>query len=189
MEVTLRTSFAAWAARASLTRQQLANWDASARAWLRAGDDANRVRQKRLKLIVESIDIPVNTKSNVYDSVVSAWLSAMIALNKLIEGMPHSIENSSILVALSAWHLFPDVSVLSTSNHFTKQGDRLVDPRGILTLGLQYAQSAMVSLQQRSERETSGKGITWSLPLTYHRFHGDPVRKEKPSIQMDLVSQ
>ncbi len=170
--------FAAWAARSSLSRQQLANWDASARAWLRAGDDANRVRQQQLKLIVENIDIPVNTKSNVYDSVISAWTSAMIALNKLIEGMPQSIENISILLALSAWHLFPDMSVLSTSNHFIKQEDPLIDPRGILTLGLQSAQSAVV-LQQQNERDMAGKGITWSLPLAYYRFYGDPVRKEK----------
>lgn len=174
--------FAAWAARSSLTRQQLANWDASARAWLRAGDSMDRIRQKQLKLIVENIDVPVNSKSNVYDSVISAWTSAMIALNKLIDGMPHSIEDSSVLLALSAWHLYPDMSVLSTSNHFIRQGDPLIDPRGILTLGLQSAQSA-VALQQHKEGEitstTTGEGITWSLPLAYYRFYGDPVRMEK----------
>ena len=170
--------FAAWAARTSLTRQQLADWDGSARAWLRAGDDANRVRQKQLKLIIENLDVPVNTKSNVYDSVVLAWISAMVALNKLIEGMPHSIENSSILLALSAWHLFPDMSVLSTSNYTIKQGDPLIDPRGILTLGLQSAQS-VTAPQQRDDGEVMSKGITWSLPLACYRFYGDPVRKEK----------
>ena len=102
----------------------------------------------------------------------------MIALNKLVEGMPQSIENSSILLALSAWHLFPDMSVLSTSNHFIKQEDPLIDPRGILTLGLQSAQFAVV-LQQQNETDMAGKGITWSLPLAYYRFYGDPVRKEK----------
>ena len=174
--------FAAWAARASLTRQQLANWDASARAWLRAGDDTNRIRQKQLKLIIENIDVPVNSKSNVYDSVISAWIPAMIALNKLIDGMPHSIEDSSILLALSAWHLYPDMSVLSTSNHFIRQEDPLIDPRGILTLGLQSAQSAVALQQLREGKATgisTGKGITWSLPLAYYRFYGAPVRKEK----------
>lgn len=183
-----QTVFAGWAAKSSLTRQQLANWDASARAWLRAGDDANRVRQKQLKLIIENIDIPVNSKSNVYDSVVSAWTSAMVALNKLIEGMPHSIDNSSILLALSAWHLFPDMSVLSTANHFVKQEDPLVDPRGILTLGLQSAQSAQtaVTVAQRPQTETemAGRGITWSLPLACYRFYGDPVQKDK-ALNMD----
>ena len=174
--------FAAWAARASLTRQQLADWDASARAWLRAGDDSNRIRQRQLKLIVENIDVPVNSKSKVYDSVISAWTSAMIALNKLIDGMPHSIEDSSILLALSAWHLYPDMSVLSTSNHFIRQKDPLIDPRGILTLGLQSAQSAVALHQHRKGDVTgtsTGKGITWSLPLAYYRFYGNPVRKEK----------
>lgn len=167
--------FAGWAAKCTLSRQQLGNWDASARAWLRAADDKHRVRQKQLKLIIDNIDLPVNTKTNVYESVVTAWISAMVALNKLIEGMPHSIENSAILVALSAWHLFPNLSVLSTENHFVKQDDPLVDPRGILTLGLQTA----ASLQQRRKSDELGKGITWSLPLAYFRFYGGAVEKEK----------
>ncbi|KAG7006607.1 protein transport protein sec72 [Physcia stellaris] len=167
--------FAAWAAKSTLTRQQLANWDASARAWLRAGDATNRVRQKQLKLILDNIDIPVSTIGNVYDSVIHSWTSAMIALNKLIEGMPHSIENSSILLALSAWHLFPNMSVLSSSNVFIKQDDPLIDSRGVLTLGLQSAQSAV----SRSSNDLMGRGITWSLPLAFYRFYGDPVQKEK----------
>ena len=167
--------FAAWAGKSSLTRQQLANWDASARAWLRAGDSTNRVRQKQLKLILDNIDIPVSTIGNVYDSVIHSWTSAMIALNKLIEGMPHSIENSSILLALSAWHLFPNMSVLSSSNIFIKQDDPLIDSPGVLTLGLQSAQSAV----SRSSNDLMGRGITWSLPLAFYRFYGGPVQKEK----------
>ncbi|KAL8718927.1 MAG: hypothetical protein Q9181_008130, partial [Wetmoreana brouardii] len=147
---------------------------------LRREEQLAEAAAKQLKLIIENINIPVNTKSNVYDSVISAWTSAMVVLNKLIEGMPHSIENSSILLALSAWHLFPDMSVLSTANHFVKQGDPLVDPRGILTLGLQSAHSAQneVSVLQK-ELEVIGTGITWSLPLACYRFYGDPVRKDK----------
>lgn len=167
--------FAGWAAKCTLSRQQLANWDASARAWLRSADDKHRIRQKQLKLIIENIDLPVNSKISVYDSVITAWLSAMVALNKLIEGMPHSIENSAILLALSAWHLFPNMSVLSTENHFIKQDDPLIDPRGILTLGLQSA----VSVRERRDSHDMGKGITWSLPLAYYRFYGDPVETEK----------
>ncbi|KAG8530308.1 uncharacterized protein KY384_004810 [Bacidia gigantensis] len=170
--------FAAWAARLNISRQQLADWDASARAWLRAGDDANRVRQRQLKLIVENVNIPINTKPNVYESVVAAWTSAMVVLDKLIEGMPHTIENSAILLALSSWHLFPDMSVLGTSNQFIRQNDALIDPRGILTLGLQSAQSEH-ALRHQGDEEIISNGITWSLPLCYSRFYGHPVRKEK----------
>ena len=171
----IQDEFTGWAARCSLSRQQLANWDASARAWVRAADESNRLRQKQLKLIIENIDLPVNAKTNVYDSVIAAWPSAMTVLNKLVEGMPHSIENSAILLALSAWHLFPNMSVLSTENHFIKQDDPLIDPRGILTLGLQ----STVSIRSQGKYEDIGRGITWSLPLAYYRFYGGPVEKEK----------
>ena len=96
------------------------------------------------------------------------------SFNKLVEGMPHSIENSAILLALSAWHLFPNMSVLSTENHFIKQDDPLIDARGILTLGLQ----STVSIRNQGKYDDIGRGITWSLPLAYYRFYGGPVEKE-----------
>lgn len=73
----------------------------------------------------------------------------MTTLNKLIDGMPHSIEDSSILLALSAWHIYPDMSVLSATNYFIKQEDPLVDPRGILTLGLQSARYTTTFLKDK----------------------------------------
>ncbi|KAL6719748.1 hypothetical protein ACLMJK_001669 [Lecanora helva] len=170
-----QNALAGWAAKCAFSREQLATWDASARAWLQTADEKHRFKQKQLKLIIENIDVPVNSKINVYDSVISAWVSAMVTLNKLIEGMPHSIENSAILLALSAWHLFPNMSVLSTQNQFVKQDDPLIDSRGILTLGLQSASGA----REMKRSDDLGNGITWSLPLAHYRFYGDPVEKEK----------
>jgi hypothetical protein len=44
----------------TLSRAQLAEWDASARAWLQTGDEAKALNQKQLMLIVEIVNIPVS---------------------------------------------------------------------------------------------------------------------------------
>ncbi|KAI4204120.1 MAG: hypothetical protein LQ350_001311 [Teloschistes chrysophthalmus] len=176
-----RSVLAACAARSGLTRQQLANWDASARAWLRAGDEVVHVKQARLELVIGEIDKPVSTEKNVYENVLDAWTRAMVVLNELIKGNPHSITDGAVLVAMSAWHLFPDMWVPSITNQIVKQNDHLVDPDGILTLGLEPAQSRQ-SEESPSERlgtQTESRGVTWSLPLACHHFYGDPIRMQK----------
>lgn len=44
----------------SLSRDQLSEWDASARAWLRTADEVKAFTQKQLMLIVENVNIPVS---------------------------------------------------------------------------------------------------------------------------------
>ncbi|KAL8690911.1 MAG: hypothetical protein Q9218_003743 [Villophora microphyllina] len=166
----MQSVLAACAARSNLARHQLANWDASARAWLRAGNEVVQVKQTQLQLITENIDKPVNTDDNVYDSVINAWTQAVIVMNSLIEGKPHSITDGAVLVAISAWHLFPNMSVPSTSDEIINQKDPLVDPQGILTLGFEAMQH---------ENGLTSRGITWSLPLACHQYYGDPVRMQK----------
>ena len=163
------------ASRSVPTRAQLADWDASARAWLRVADEACRVKHRQLKLIIENINLVVNNLNNVYRSVTTAWRSAMQVMDKVIEGMPHSIIDSSALLAMSAWHLYPDMLVLSQSNQFIRQKDDLVDSRGILSLGLQNADN----YHPLNETEEMSQGITWSLPLAYYRFYGDPEQRKR----------
>jgi hypothetical protein len=57
----------------TLTREQLANWDASARAWLKAADIAKEKKQRQLMLIVQDFDLSVNAKMSLYKSVMEAW--------------------------------------------------------------------------------------------------------------------
>ena len=59
-----------------LSRDQLAEWDASARAWLRAADIAMRHKQTQLMLILKNLDLPVNRDSDVYASVMQPWRTA-----------------------------------------------------------------------------------------------------------------
>jgi hypothetical protein len=56
-------------ARQSLDRHQLAEWDASARAWLRVADIAKGLQQKQLLLIIGNQNQPVNSRPVLYDGV------------------------------------------------------------------------------------------------------------------------
>ena len=60
------------AARQEITRAQIGEWDASARAWLRTADSVKARQHKQLKLIIDNLDAPVNKISNTYDSVIAA---------------------------------------------------------------------------------------------------------------------
>lgn len=84
----------------------------------------------------------------------------MTAMNDLIEGKPQRVQSGALLFALSAWHLYPDISVQSTSLQFIKQADPLVDQGGIITVGLQ------------TRTTNSDDGVYWSLPLAHLKVYG-----------------
>ncbi|CAK7235787.1 hypothetical protein SCUCBS95973_009386 [Sporothrix curviconia] len=76
------------ASRIHIPRDDLAQWDASARAWLRSADEAMEKRQKQLMLIIDNLKLPVNTKPDLLDNVRDVWVSAMSTMDRLIQGIP-----------------------------------------------------------------------------------------------------
>lgn len=147
-----------------LSREQLAEWDASARAWLRAADAVMKLKQTQLMLMIKNLSLPVDNDSNVYASVMQAWRTAMVTMDKLIDGVSHSVSNGAVLLGLSAWHLYPDLIVLGGPAAAPRQEDHLVAPSGVITIGLQGA----------GPKDSSG--VHWSLSLAHVRYYGDPVR-------------
>jgi len=94
------------------SRQQLALWDASARSWLQTADTAKRLEHTQLSLIINNLRMPVNSNNDPYQSVLKAWTSAMTAMDRLIQGIPQRVQDGAILLAISSWHLYPDMEVL-----------------------------------------------------------------------------
>jgi hypothetical protein len=109
---------------------------------------------------------------DVYLSVMEAWKTAMITIDKVVSGMSHSVHEGSVLLGLAAWHIYPDLIVLGASSAEIKQNDALVYTGGIITIGL------------RGNHLESTGGVSWSLPLAYVRYYGDPVQAER-SIDSD----
>ncbi|KAI0503274.1 hypothetical protein F5B22DRAFT_555619 [Xylaria bambusicola] len=155
--------------RIDITRDQLAQWDSSARAWLQSADEAMKIKQTQLMLILNNINLPVNTKPKLYRNVLQAWTTAMMAADNLIRGVPQSVEYGAILLGISSWHIYPDMLVLQSSPTPVSQADPLVNDAGILTIGL--------NTDGRSET-----GISWSLPLGHLRYYGAPVMTEKSLV-------
>lgn len=104
------------AAQVSIPREQLAEWDNSARSWLRVADEAMSVRQSQLLLIIKNLHIPIsNDKTKLYMNVVSAWTRALTLMESLLGGVAQCITpfdgNGDLLLALASWHVYPDMDV------------------------------------------------------------------------------
>ncbi|KAH6662832.1 hypothetical protein B0J14DRAFT_282630 [Halenospora varia] len=151
------------ASQQTISRKELANWDASARAWLRRADEAKAHQQTQLMLIIKNVNLPVNNIGDTYESVIQAWKIAMGTMDKLLKGMPQLVQNGAILLGLSSWHLYPNLNVLSTGQKEIILNDTLVPPGGILSIGLQDITN-----------ETD-YGVRWSLPLAHLKYYGQPV--------------
>lgn len=155
------------AARQEFSRRQLADWDASARGWLLAADKVKIYQHKRLMQIMYSVNTPVNYNSDVYTSGVRAWKKALNTIECLIKGVPQSTSDGSILLGLSAWHLYPDLIVLGSDPVNVHQQDPLVADGGVLTIGLQ------------TEDPDRQEGVFWSLSLAHLRYYGDPLTSSR----------
>lgn len=99
------------AAQVSLTRDQIAEWDNSARAWLRFADRAREEQQTKVKLVMDDIQQTITSRQTLYESVIDAWTTALEGMEALINGISQGISHSGVILALSSWHLYPNLSV------------------------------------------------------------------------------
>ncbi|KXX78284.1 hypothetical protein MMYC01_206494 [Madurella mycetomatis] len=85
---------------------------------------------KQLLLIIKNVTLPVNEENVTYRSIITAWISALETMDRPIVGAPHVIRDGAILLALSSWHLYPNVVVVGGSSGTTevKMSDPLVNP-------------------------------------------------------------
>jgi hypothetical protein len=154
---------ALFAARTGISRRELADWDASARAWLQIADDAKQLQQKQLLLIIKNVSLPVNEISGTFSSVIEAWSAAMLAVEKLLSGQPQSATKGAVLLGLATWSLYPDLLALSEAPTPVLFNDDLFLAGGTLTIGLE------------NRDRSNDDGVYWSLALSHLRYYGDPV--------------
>jgi hypothetical protein len=153
------------AARQDITREQLATWDASARSWLLTADKAKELQQIQLMIILKNIRVPVNTNNDAFDGVIEALTTALTAMDRLVQGIPQRITNGATLLAISSWHLYPDIHILASEVKSISQGDKLM-------VGATLTLSAVNS-------DESQAGVFWSLPLSRMRYYSPPMMVER----------
>jgi hypothetical protein len=103
------------ASQIQISRDQLAEWDNSARAWLQRADQAKKTEQIQTRLILDNLNVCVNAKPTTYASVMGAWKSALLGMERLLNGIPQNISDGGLLLALLSWHLYPDLIVSYTT--------------------------------------------------------------------------
>ncbi|KAK7916893.1 hypothetical protein PG985_010501 [Apiospora marii] len=154
------------ATKLELERAQLANWDASARSWLRAANDSPAVstKQKTIRSILDRVNVTVRGQHDLFTSVTEAWKLSLETMEKVITGSSYSIEDGSVVIALLAWHIYPDLIVLGSRTEDIPQNDELVEPGGCITVGL----------KPHSLKHNDVLGVHWSLSLAHLRYYGTP---------------
>lgn len=156
------------AVQSDISRANLAEWDASARSWLRTADRVKTKEQDQIMLFIANLNVPININQEmgVYESVITAWTSALTSVENLVSGIPQAVNSGACLLALSSWHLYPNVLVISPISTSHQFDDPLVKPGGTLTLGL------------ASPGGRSSRAAFWSLPLAHLSYYGRPIRRE-----------
>ncbi|OBS29468.1 hypothetical protein FPOA_03405 [Fusarium poae] len=115
--------------------------------------------------LLEKVDLPIN-HDTVYSSVMEAWKSAVETMEKLVKGMPPAVNERSCLLALSSWHLYPDITVEGSVVLPLQFSDPLVKSGGFLTLGLVRP------------HDDDTHDVSWSLSLAHWNFYGRPVPRK-----------
>jgi hypothetical protein len=163
------------AAHLAIEKQQLDEWDASARAWLRAAQESPTVksRQTKLMLILKNIEIPVSSRPDVYRSVLDAWKLSLETMENVLSGGSYSVQDGAVLVALSSWNLYPDLVILGREEQTLIQRDELIPEGAQVTIGL------------GTKKPIGADGVYWSLSLRHLRYYGAPVKTVR-SIGSDL---
>jgi hypothetical protein len=161
------------AASQQFQREELRQLDANARAWLRCADAAMVREHTQLQLIVKNISLPVlGGGASLYSEVISVWKHAMAGLERFLGGEPQSVTNGGILLAISSWHLYPNLVVLGDPVKTVDTKDSLLKDAGVITVGM--TRNSAASGQPAVGEET--EGIYWSLSLSHYRYYGAPVQ-------------
>ncbi|KAI1361923.1 hypothetical protein F5Y08DRAFT_287402 [Xylaria arbuscula] len=165
------------ACRQEITREQLAEWDASARAWIRAADEVKNNELNELRLIINNLDIHVDDSSTFYRNVTRVWHTSMQTMENLLDGQSQTIYNGATLLGISAWHILPDIISFRPSIMELKHNDPLVPSGGVLTIGLEFVSraSGRHELCTTSVDSDDHLGVFWSLSLSHLNFYGPPV--------------
>ncbi|KAJ3548274.1 hypothetical protein NM208_g1088 [Fusarium decemcellulare] len=152
------------AIRQDISRSDLAKWDASARAWLRRADQSMIRYHDQFQLIMKNVKTPFVDPGSTFEKVTRGWIRSMKVLDDLLLNVPQEVPDRAVLMAISAWHLYPDLLVCQDKTTKVTLGDSLFPPSAILTLGLEPRDSRSDNLCQ------------WSLALSHLRYYGGPVK-------------
>jgi hypothetical protein len=136
------------AAKRRIPREDIAAFDASIRSWLGVADQVMLKSHKKLRLILDNLQMPEEQagRLKLYDKIINAWTAALQGFESLLAGQPQTVSDTSLLLALSAWHLYPSLIVLTASVQKVDFDDALIPASAIITVGLVSRPATMLRL-------------------------------------------
>lgn len=153
------------AAQYRILREDLAEFDASVRAWLSTADGVMYKQHKQFLLIVRNLtQLPRASGRTTYEKIINAWTSAMAGFESLLQGRPQTVTDNAVLVALSAWHLYPKLIVYAAEHKLVDFNDALFPVSAAVTVGLEL-----------SEQHDKAPGFRWSMALSHLKYYGHDV--------------
>ena len=162
-------SYAA-AAQVEIPRSQLADWDASARSWLQTADFIKKKEQNAWMLILRDVKVSVHDNSQIYPNVLSTWVSALKAMEMLLNGTPQALNSGPLLIAFGAWYIYPEIVILGSEPVRHDFGDPLVPGGGVITLSLATTKPG---------GGEDDAGVHWCLSFAYLKHYGKPVPRQR----------
>lgn len=158
------------------SRTDLARWDASARSWLRRADQCTVFQHTQFKLVIDNIKLPFLNSGTTFDKVTQAWIRSMEVLETLLGNEPQVAFDRSVLLAISSWHLYPNLLVFQEQATNVSFSDELFPALGVLSLGFEY-HAPSGDVQTKKAHDTGiGMATRWSLALSHLRYYGSPVQ-------------
>lgn len=176
------------AAMQDFNRDDLARWDASARSWLRRADQCTVFQHTQFKLVIDNIRLPFLDSGTTFDKVTRAWIRSMEVLETLLGNEPQVAFDRSVLLAISSWHLYPNLLVFQEEATNVSFSDELFPALGVLSLGFEY-HAPSKDVQNRKGPETGlGMATRWSLALSHLRYYGSPVQVRSEESQRERAT-
>lgn len=90
------------ATRSEITRAQLADWDASAWAWVRVADNVKKPEISSLRLLLNDLKLDVTKGQQLCKFFVEVWRSAMMIIESLLHGQPQMVFDATALLGITA---------------------------------------------------------------------------------------
>lgn len=112
--------------------------------------------------MLNNLDHFIPGGASVFPSVIQTWKIALETMNTLVSGIPQVFQYGAILLGLSAWNLYQNMSIHSSG---VRMEDLNLAEGGILSLGV----------SRRPDASNLESGVHFSLSLSQLRHYGRPV--------------
>lgn len=176
------------AAMQDFNRPDLAKWDASARSWLRRADQCTVFQHTQFKLVIDNIRLPFLDSGTTFDKVTQAWIRSMEVLETLLGNEPQVAFDRSVLLAISSWHLYPNLLVFQEEATNVAFSDDLFPALGVLSLGFEYHARSRDLHNGKAQDSGLGMATRWSLALSHLRYYGSPVQVRSDENQRERAT-